>query len=320
MTLATRASGPETGARPITTSWLALVLVAASVFELLILRIGTRTAIHIPGIEEVAGPYRTVAAAGRLAFFVAVVMLAMLLVRVAHDLYRDGQTHAAVALFMFVVVAGLGGLRVVGNDVLAPTVTAIITSLSVAVLARQRLAVKVVVGLLVVAFLTSALHALPQGGFGGDLPRLAELLAVTAAISSGPLVRRGLGDAWFPVGRLAWASGIVGLVVTSAIIASPSTVHILMLWNFGLTGGLPAIAYGLAAASAVVAVGSSVRRGQPLLALALTLVFLGGVGLASTYRSGLVVAGLGLLGLTEASQPDAGSPPPEPALSRSPGR
>ena len=315
----------EPVAAQVSARWLASVLVGASVLELTILRVGTRTAIHIPGLEEVAGPYRLVAAAGRLAFFVAIVVLAVLLPYLAHHLYQRGRARSAACLFTFVVIATLGGLRLVGNDVLAPAVTAIVALLAAVVLARQPRALRVVVGLFVVAFLASALRAILQSGFGGGLTggsghlsRGAELLAVLAAVSSGPLVRRALGLDWLPSGRLAWTGIGVGLLVTGAILANASTVHILMLWNFGLTGALPAGAYGLALASFVVAVASAVRSGHRPLALALTLMFLGGVGLMSTYQSGLVVAGLGLLdsarpGLITQAPPAMPSRPADPA-------
>jgi hypothetical protein len=102
------------------------------------------------------------------------------------------------------------------------------------------------------------------------------------------------------------------------ILANPSTSHILMLWNIGLTGALPAAIYGLAAASLLVAVVSSFQCQQQTLALALVLLLLGGISLTSTYQSGLLIAGLGLMDLTvmrPGSQlPDAAKPrnPPIP--------
>lgn len=288
----------------VSTNWLASILVGASLMELTILRVGTRTAIHIPGLERVAGPYRVVATAGRLAFFVAAVMLCVLLPYLAGDLYRRGATRSAACVLTFVVVAGLGALRLVDSDVLAPAVTMVVAALAVVVLAQQQSQVRVIVGLFVVAFVAAALHTIVQSGPTGQLPaglrqlpRGSELLAVLAATASGPLVRRSLELRLIPSRRLAWTATAVGLLVTGATLANASTVHILMLWNFGLTGALPAVVYGFAVASLVVAVASSVRCRHHHLALALCLFFLGGIGLTSTYQSGLVVAGLGLLGL-----------------------
>ena len=289
----------------VSTSWLASILVGASLLELSILRIGTRTAIHVPGLERVEGPYRVFAGAGRLAFFVAVVLLAVLLPYLARDLFQRGRARVAAALLSFIVVAGLGALGVVDSEIMASAVVAIVGSLTVLVLAHQRREVRVVVGLFIAAFLLGALHTLVQGGpsswMNNELRQLlgvAELMAVLAALASGPLLRRSLGLNWVPHGRVAWASMSIGVIVTGAIIASPSTAHILMLWNFGLSGGLPAPVYGLAVASLVVAVASTFSRRQPVMAFALTLFVLGGIGLTSTYQSGLIVAGLGLLDLS----------------------
>lgn len=305
--MSSRAILPAAGkiAPGVSTSWLASILVGASLLELTILRIGTRTAIHIPGLERVAGPYRVFASAGRLAFFVAVVLLVVLLPYLAHDLTRHGRARVAAALLSFVLVAGLGALRLVSSEFMASAVIAVVGSLAVVVLPRQRREVRTVAGLFIVAFLLGALHTVTQGGpsdgMNNELRQLlgvAELLAVLAALSSGPLVRRSLGLNWVPHDRLAWVGMSVGVIVTGTIIANPSTAHILMLWNFGLSGGLPAPVYGLAVASFVVALASTFSQGQVHLALALTLFVLGGIGLTSTYQSGLIVAGIGLLDLS----------------------
>ena len=135
-----------------------------------------------------------------------------------------------------------------------------------------------------------------------DVQRLvwgAETLAVLAAVSAGPLVRRGIGLGWLPSRRLALVGVGTGVMVSAVLLASPSSAHILMLWNFGLTGALPAALYGLAVTSFVVAIASCLRHDQQVLALSLVFVALGGVGLTSTYQSGLVVAGLGLLTSTQ---------------------
>jgi hypothetical protein len=310
---------------PITTSWIASVLVGASLLELAMLRIGTRTAIHIPGLERIAGPYRMFAETGRLMFFAAVVLLALLLAYLVRDLYLDGRTRAAACLSSFVVVAALGGLRLIGNDVMAPAVTVIVAILGFVVLARQSRPVRVVVGLFVFTFLAGALQALLQSSVGGGLtgpfrylPTGVEVMAVAFAISSGPLFWRALRPGRALTRRVQWSAVVTGLLVTAVILANPSTSHILMLWNIGLTGALPAAIYGLAAASLLVAVVSSFQCQQQTLALALVLLLLGGISLTSTYQSGLLIAGLGLMDLTvmrPGSQlPDAAEPrnPPIP--------
>jgi len=305
--MTSRASLPAVGniAPEVSPSWLASILVGASLLELTILRIGTRTAIHVPGLERVEGPYRVFAGAGRLAFFVAVVLLVVLLPYLAHDLFQHGRARVAAALLSFIVVAGLGASGLVGSEIMASAVIAVVGSLTAVVLARQGREVRAVVGLFIVAFLLGALHTVVQSGpshwMNNELRQLlgvGELLAVLAAVSSGPLLRRSLGLNWVPHGRLAWVGMSVGVIVTGAITVNASTAHILMLWNFGLSGGLPAPVYGLAVASLVVAIASTFSKGQVHLGLALTLFVLCGIGLTSTYQSGLIVAGIGLLDLS----------------------
>ena len=164
MTLPTHRSALDAAAAPITANWLASILVGAALLELAILRIGTRTAVHIPGIENFTGPYQLFAATGRFMFFASVVLLALLLPFLVYDFYRDGRTHAAACLFTFVIVASLGGLRLIDNDVMAPAVTAIVASLAFVVFARLPRDLRVVVGLFVVAFLAGALQSLLQSG------------------------------------------------------------------------------------------------------------------------------------------------------------
>ena len=160
-----------TGTPLVSAQWLATVLVAASLVELMILRVGTRTAIHIPGLEEIAGPYRVFAATGRLAFFAAVVLLAVLLPYLARELLVARQSHAAATLSIFVIFAGLGALRVIGSNVMAPAVTAIMASLAVVVLGRERRPLNVVVGLFILAYLAHASYGILQSSFGVEATR-----------------------------------------------------------------------------------------------------------------------------------------------------
>lgn len=286
----------------LSTRWLAAVLIGSSLVELVILRLGTRTAVHIPGIEEIRRPYQIAAATGRLAFYVAVVVLALLLGRLAHNLHHNGQTHLATGVFAFGTVAVLGALNIVRNDVMAPVTTSVVILLGATIFARRQRPIDTVIAVFALAFVLAATAVVLQEGASdvstGILRRLtlwSESLAVLAAIGAGPLVRRSLGLPWVPSRRLICASAATGLVIAGAALANPSTTHILMLWNFGLTGALPATAYGLAAASLVIAVTSAARHGHQILAAALTLLTLGGIGLISTYQSALVIAGLAMV-------------------------
>jgi hypothetical protein len=82
-----------------------------------------------------------------------------------------------------------------------------------------------------------------------------------------------------------------------SLAANSSTTKILLLWNFGLPGALPAIAYGLALGAFACTMAVLWRGGDRLAVAALALLVAGGIGLHSTYQSALVVTGLAVLGL-----------------------
>lgn len=295
---------PQVVGRSVSTRWLASVVVAVSLAELTILRLGTRTAIHIPGIEEVATPYRIASGAGRLAFYLAVVLLVVLLVSIARELHRRAESHLAACVLGFVAIAALGAFDVGGTGLTGPAVALIVAALAFAAALRVDPALRTLVALYTIAYVLGGAAAYVQNdptvGLG-PAPRLiwwAELGAIAAAVLAGPLVRRSIGRGWLPSHRLAVAATGLGLAVTVSLLASPATSSILLLWNFGLTGILPGALYGLAAASLFVAVVSSRRHGEDLLALAVVLLTLGGVGLTSTYQSAMIVAALGLLCLS----------------------
>ena len=319
------ASMAEVRQRPpsgqVSTAWMASFLVGASVFELAILRVGTRTAIHVPGLEQIAGPYRAFALTGRLSFYIAVVLLMALLPRLVLDLMRRGSTHSAAAIASFVVVAGLGSLGWAGTEIVAAAVTTIVASLVVVVLSHRRGRTGTVVALFGAAFIAGALHSIIDGGVGGGAPEwvdqlapASEVLGVMAAILSGPMIRLSMGLRSFPQGLMALAGTAAAVAVTAAIVANGSTVRILMLWNLGLTGSLPAAVYGVAAGSLLIAIATSAKEGQRYLALSLVLLFLGGISMTSTYQSGLIVAGLGLLDLTSRIPEGFAAQPPTRAM------
>jgi len=254
-------------------SWTAVVALT----ELVLLRIGTRTALHIPGVFS--EPFRVVAAAGRLAFLLAVVLatltLALLIVELAHV-----GGLAGVAAAAFLATAAVVALRS------APADTDAVTVVSVA--AVVILAVQAMVGLggsakLPLLFFTLAvgMAGLQAAGVGdaGLLLGLAEGLAVAAAISAPALVG-GLG-------RRARIWGLVaGLVVLLALGPMGATTKILLLWNF-----LYAVAVGVLLATMVSALGDDRRD----VLAPLVLISIGGIAPQSTYQTALVVIGLGLL-------------------------
>jgi hypothetical protein len=123
------------------------------------------------------------------------------------------------------------------------------------------------------------------------LLRLAEIGTVVFAVTlpASLAVRPRRGD---------WLAGVAALVIMSAVfLGEPATARFLLLWNQGLTGAFPGTVYALALGAAVVAISALGRQRRGLEAAAIVLLVAGGVGLHSTYQSGLVVIALGFLAL-----------------------
>lgn len=266
--------------------WAGTWTAVAGLTELVLLRIGTRTALHIPGVFS--EPFRVVAAAGRLAFLLAVVLaaltLALLIVELAHVGRLPGVAAAA-----FLATAAVVAVRS------APADTDALTVVSVA--AVVILAVQAMVGLggsaklpLLFFTLAAGMAGLQAAGVGdaGLLLGFAEGLAVAAAISAPALVG-GLG-------RRARIWGVVaGLVVLLALGPMGATTKILLLWNFGLAGALPAPFYAVAVGVLLATMVSALGGDRRDVLAPLVLICIGGIAPQSTYQTALVIIGLGLL-------------------------
>ncbi|MFP3900359.1 MAG: hypothetical protein ACLFXM_05865 [Acidimicrobiia bacterium] len=280
------------------TRWLAGVTAAAALTETVLLRLATRTAIHIPGIEQVATPYGVFASIGRFAHYAASLLVAVTLALLAGLLVRRGHPVAAAAVGLVVVAAAAARVGLVSDVALALAAGAGVAGL-VAWVVRAGSRRRVPVALAGVAFVAAAIHATAQhlSGAGALRPHstawllLAAEAVVLAAVLVLPLVvrvrRRDL-----LVG--AAAGGLVLAVFT----ANTATSTILLLWTFGLAGYVPAAVYAVAA-GVLVAVLRALAREHRDLAVSLALVALGGIGLHSSYQTALVVCGLALLVATE---------------------
>jgi hypothetical protein len=88
-----------------------------------------------------------------------------------------------------------------------------------------------------------------------------------------------------------------------ALVVSPATPRILLLWNAGLTGALPAAVYAMAFGAVAAAIVRPWREGRVWTAIALCLLVEAGLGFHSTYQSGLAILGLAVLTL---DPPDVG--------------
>lgn len=278
------------------TAWAALT-------ELVVLRIVTRTLIHIPGLAAIEGPIRAVSEVGRLAYYVTAVLLLCLLILLVGEMRRLGSMSsmligAGIATIMLLSVAGrlgfvdaadVGGLGLAGF---------VIIGAGSAYAGWRALPVL----LLVVATYASGSATTLQGWGGGlsqgsfvGLMSVSEISAVGGCLLL-PIV---LGK---PISRkvLILGLGAAALVTTMLSVASPTST-IIILWSFGLPATLPAGIYGLAVGSLVAVAATAVRDGQRGLAAGLLLSVAGGVGPSSTYQTALLTTGLGLVALNIAS-------------------
>lgn len=272
----------------------------AAVAELGLLRLFTRTAIHIPALEALERPYEIVSVVARYAFFASVVLLGLNLavIVLTHRPAGDdlGRVGAATA-FAFLAVAAIARAELVDALVVAAAVVTLVAVAGALGTLAIRGAGGVALAVYTFGFAAAALHTILQDGgrYGwriegsGVLVHLGEaatLLAVlVAAVAWGRRCTR----------REVVVAGAAGLLVLGALVGNGSTVKILMLWNFGLPGSLPSVVYGAAAAGLTLALLGARRSGGFATLTGLALVVVGGVGLHSTYQSGLVIAGMLML-------------------------
>ncbi len=273
--------------------WLTVFVVA----ELLLLRIGTRTLIHIPGLGRFETPIRVLAEAGRLAYYAAAVLLMGVLVSMAYVRFKNRNPNnmlGGFAVVGFLLVAGAGRIGVVSLSVVG---WCLVAALVAALVAGWRGRGSVPLALFALGVVAAGWSALGQGAGGGLTGRQVDSLLIIAEIS---LVLAGLTAPLLleePPTRRALLIGLGAAIVTTAMLSvGPSTVWILVLWTLGVPGWLPGIVYAFALGGLVTTWWSALGSGQWHIGVGLVLLTAGGVGAISTYQSGLVLAGVLLVG------------------------
>lgn len=265
----------------------------AGVVELCILRLFTRTAVHIPGLSAIAGPYAAVAAVGRFAYYLAAVLLVLTLLVLVLELAhwrRWSLVLAAASLALFLVaavIARAGLLEAPGLDLIAAAAVACVAVAAVLDRSRAGIAWRAGLALFATAYLLAATTTtLAVGEFAFVLWCVVTPMAFAARVD-----------------RVATLAGAALAVATfAALRAAESTVKVLLLWNVGVAGYLPDWSYALAFGALAMTIVAALRSGRPTLAASLALLVAGGIGLHSTYQTGLVLAGLGVLTLSAARE------------------
>jgi len=277
---------------------IATLTVVALLIELVALRVLTRTAIHIPGLERFAMGYRFVSEIGRFAFGAAFVLLFALIALVALISGIRGRIGLTLVLSAFLSAAALAAAGAVSEFALSVMTVA-------AVLAAPFLCLRVGSGpaswtwaspiLLAVAFTVAGLPSIAQQ-MAPDLSvpvagmwQAAEALVIIAGIAlaahvAGPLL-----------GRSMIFGGVAGGIVLASLVVQPSTIEILMLWNLGLAGYFHPLIYAAGTAVFVYAVHGAWILDDRSVAIGAALVVAGGIGLHSTIRSAAFLMGVIIL-------------------------
>lgn len=286
-------AGHPTSAKLGGTRALVTALAAVALAELLLVRIGSRTAIHIPALPELRAPYSALVTVGDAALVLAQALAIVALVAIAGEAWSrgDARGRSLVGLLGLFVVGALATRFAWGTPGIGQSLTlGAVLGLAIASMGGRAAAV---LGLYAVAWLLLGGHTALQG-LGvtpGVVGRWLLWLGEAAALAI-PVLAIGASR---PRGRRAWLAGIVaGAIVTTAMVGpSGWTFRFLSLWNLGLAGTFPPLAYGAAVAVGVAVLASAPRSSL----LPVTLLLAGGLGLHNTYQSSLVVVGLASLAL-----------------------
>lgn len=292
------------------TAWAALA-------ELIVLRMVTRTLIHIPGLADFEAPIGAVSEAGRFAYYVTVVLLVgLMLVLLVGSSDRPRSTalilvRAGIATILLWAFLGRVGV-IDGVDVGGLALGGFIVMAAGIVFVGWRALPVLVLVVATYAIGSAATLQLAGGGLSGEsfgmLMRFGEITAVTGCLLL-PMVLGG------PLSKRAIVMGLGATAFVTAVFSAASpTLTILILWSFGLPASLPAAIYGLVAGSVVAVTAQAFRDGRRGLAAGVLLAMAGGVGLISTYQTALSAAGFGLIALNVApsrGRNRGGSPTPD---------
>lgn len=275
---------------------LLLMLAVSVLAELFLLRTATRTLIHIPGVGDLEAPIRVVAEVGRFAYYLAVVSVTVTLAILGLRHVRSASPWRVIAgvmtlaLLLIAAAVRLEGVRPETAGWLTLVVLVVVTSTT------WRGVESIPVGLFVLGSVAAGWSSLGQvagSGLTGTqvdmLVLAAESLLVLAGATSPLLLGR-------PPTRSALVAGAGATVLVAAASAGgASTFSIMVLWNLGVPGWLPGIAFALAFGGVVTAIWSAMANGDRVTATGIVLLLGGGVGLISTYQTGLALAAILLL-------------------------
>lgn len=295
------------------TGWLGVAVIA----ELVLLRTGTRTLIHIPGLGRFEASIGVLGELGRFAYYLALVLVASALVYLGWRCWETGRVRGRLfgaLAWSFIVVAMLSRMDVLPSPAVAWL--ALLSTLGL-VAVGWRGPRSLPVAFFAGASVGASWSVLGQGAGGG---LSGQTVDITIVVAEALLLLAGVSAPLLVVRKRTRAAIVAGLVtltvVTAGLSVGGSTLAILTLWNLGVPGWFPPIAYGLAFGCIVFTLWTAVTHRLGLTAVAVVLLVAGGVGPISTYQTALVVAAVALVGVTNWSrQEPSGSPILEKATS-----
>ncbi len=282
------------------TTWLGL----AVVLELVLLRTGTRTLIHIPGLGRFEVPIGVLNEVGRFAFYLSLVLVVATLAYVGWSCWTRRTVPGRLVggfVWAFLAVAGLGRFGMVSDSVVAWF--ALFTMVGALVVTWNGVR-SIPIALLVTASAIATWSVLGQGTGGGLSGRAVDFSTVTAEAL---FILAGVTAPLLVTGRVTKSGLIAGLVVVVVMSAGfsvgGSTLAILTLWNLGVPGWFAPIAYGFALGGLVITLWSAISDRMATTTCGVVLMIAGGVGPISTYQTALALTAVILLGIAEHESP-----------------
>jgi hypothetical protein len=288
----------------ILSGWLGIVVL----MELVLLRTGTRTLIHIPGLGRFDTSIGVLSEVGRFAYYLAVVLLISTLIYLGRLLWVADNPIARITsllVWSFLVVALAGRVGLISAAAVGWSSLVVFTAVAAATWAGIR---SMPVGLFVAASAMAAWSVLGQG-VGGGLSGQSVDVAVVGAEAL--VILAGVTAPLLVSGRLTTPALVAGLaaflIVAAGFSFGGSTLAILTLWNLGVPGWFSPIAFGLAFGGLVTAIWSAIADREVLTAVAIVLLVAGGVGTINTYQTAMVLAAMLLLGVARGRLGPVGS-------------
>lgn len=277
---------------------VALAGALALLVELGALRVLTRTAIHIPGLERIELGYWLVSEIGRFAFAAGIVLVAALIVVVLVDAAVNGRLWLATVLSVFLVMAAAAAMGVVSETVMdSATILAVLAIPLVCFGFTSKpwswawLAPALFVGAFAVAGAPTLIGKVAPG-FGVPVTGMwqtAEVLVIIGAIALLSRAKAPLNP------RSVFVGATVGAIVLVILVAQPAAAKTLMLWNLGLAGYFHPVVYAAAIACVAYTVHRAWGKGDRSLAIGVAFIVAGGIGLHSTIQSAAFLMGVVIL-------------------------